>query len=758
MIKYKKMGIFTVDSIIKPEMGTIGKYINNYIYIFLFKLLIDIFIKTEYVIDLSCSLKVVNEKIIKNEEKFITNEYSIKNFKNIIDFVKSQNCIFAGEIIRGILIKIFGSVFETNKNNTISKYIYNNLSMIKNKSNFDLAFWFQEDLFKPSELRNIKSLLIKDNYACEDFELLMNRSPFFYLLYTINEESYKQLFHKRNNHFIDYINQDIYENEENMKRVFCFLENRTDRTLNDDDIVMNSITNITSNVYFNNENPNFPLGPIREFFISVFIYYQNKNSPLMKFNESPKNEDENKNNEEIVNIPYEYNINGAHIEGRFSKSVISPIFVEPNISKLDFQRNNIREVGLYDLSKSLIFNNNIKEINMKISLIKSIFIGYMNTGFGIFDNHGVETLNFSHNYLKEVCGNDLAKLLSHFKDIKTLNLNFNELKGGLSHFLIALRKLYRKGKIELENLFLERCQLDESSFYELGELLKCKFCKLKKLYLNDNQIPLNINFLKKFKKNKSLNEIYLGKTDVCNRETEDIVKIMSNTSINYLYLHKNGITNINEFLRIIYRTKLIRDYNNSNTNSNIHFIPILTNLDLSNNDCLIKNPIYIKLLTKIIKETSLECLDISHILYGPHPDKGIHQQPEQYINSINKLVNILEHDKQKYTLAKKELISNKVDIKNLKNEENEKKFNYLEEKIDEILKCKKAKFPVFLKENAKKLIKYKNINGGRNLEDNKNEDYKQTEKNLIDYMTYKRANIFSKILEEEINKRNLIII
>ena len=73
----------------------------------------------------------------------------------------------------------------------------------------------------------------------------------------------------------------------------------------------------------------------------------------------------------------------------------------------------------------------------------------------------------------------------------------NKLKNGISTFLIVLKNLYCKGKTKLENLYLEECILNDESFYELGELLKCKYCKLKKLYLSKNILPNNINFLKK---------------------------------------------------------------------------------------------------------------------------------------------------------------------------------------------------------------------------------------------------------------------
>ena len=83
----------------------------------------------------------------------------------------------------------------------------------------------------------------------------------------------------------------------------------------------------------------------------------------------------------------------------------------------------------------------------------------------------------------------------------------NKLGKGINSFLIMLKFLYRRKNVKVENLYLNNCMLDYSSFYELGRLLNCRYCKLKNLCLNKNKIPLNFNFLKRLKKNKSLTEI-----------------------------------------------------------------------------------------------------------------------------------------------------------------------------------------------------------------------------------------------------------
>lgn len=221
------------------------------------------------------------------------------------------------------------------------------------------------------------------------------------------------------------------------------------------------------------------------------------------------------------------------------------------------KQNNFRELGLFELGKICVLNKNIKTIECDTCLIKSQYLDFLTYGMGIFDNKSVEEINLSYNYLKEFSEEFLIKLFKNFKGLKTLNISSNEMKGGLGNVFIVLKKLYRKRKTNFENLILNKCLLDDSSLYELGELLKCKYCKLKKIVLNNNPYPYNCNLLKKLKNNKSLAQIHLNKDDIYNFSVEDILRIISNTNIRYLYLFKNRFDNFNDFLKIIYRTKII---------------------------------------------------------------------------------------------------------------------------------------------------------------------------------------------------------
>ena len=168
--------------------------------------------------------------------------------------------------------------------------------------------------------------------------------------------------------------------------------------------------------------------------------------------------------------------------------------------------------------------------------------------------------------------------------------------------------------------------LDDTSFYELGQLLTCKYCKLKNLYLNKNKIPLNSNFLKKLKKNKSLAELYFNNSNIRDEQADDIKRIISNSNIECLSLYKNNFSNFNDGLRIVYRTKLVMNKKERNKGKIIKADSLLFNLDLSDNDYQIKNTNHIFLLDKIIEQTTLYCLDLVHILFEYNIKKNIEEK------------------------------------------------------------------------------------------------------------------------------------
>ena len=749
--------------IIKEIINNSKKIINKHIHLFLFNLFKYIFIKktkkSKFEKSFDKYITKINENMIKEESKFISKEYNLNNIRNIIDFVKSQNTIYGGDIIESILIYIISFGFKIDKDLTFGEYIFSNIYKLKDIKNYDIVNMIKTEIFIPKELHDIKQLLITDSSFDDQSNMIINKDKgnllLYYLLIEIHKIKYKYLWkNKYKNKSINYINGDFL-NFKLYEHLYDLIKNKAVHLL-EKDLTVNSIMGMVANIFFSGEFGiiiKTTIGIIRSFLISVFIYYQNKHSPLMNYIKPNKDIKEEENENSLAYIPFTYDVLGACIEGRFSNIILSPLKTEPRISNVLIGQNNFREIGIYELGKLLILNQNIEFIDCTRTLMRTNYLNYFTIGMGVYDNYTLEELNLSFNYLKEDCEENIYKIISHLKGLKTLNLSSNEFSRGLSSFFVVLRKLYRKGKCKLENLYLTKCMLNEQSLYELGELLKCKFCKLKKLFLSRNYFSLTKDFLKKLKKNKSLKVIYLNKNDILNNNVDDILRIINISQIRNLYLHKTQISDFNKFLSIISRTKLIKEKNDEN--SIIGDESFLTNLDLSNNNMNIKTSHHIEILTKLIEKTNLNCLDISHILYGPDPNK-MKKIPQnlRYRAKVENLKNILEKDINKHIENVRNLNENKVDHKKNEYLKEEKILNHYDDKINEILKNERAKYTIFLKKEAKSLL-----NNDKNKEIIKSEEeYKKVKDNIVNYMIYKRSGNAISELEKEIKQKKLILI
>jgi hypothetical protein len=477
----------------------------------------------------------------------------------------------------------------------------------------------------------------------------------------------------------------------------------------------------------------------------------------MKYIKESKNKEDP--TRDLAAIPFSYDLTGAVIEPNYTGIILAPIRIEPRINEIIMVQNILKEKGFIELSKILLFNKYLKIIDFHQIAIKSQEMQTLNNGLGIFDNFTLEELNLSYNYIKDDCEETLAKILSHLKGLKTLNFSSNDLKNGINSLLIVLKDLYRQKKINLENLILNKCALDDVAFYELGELLASKYCKLKNLYLNMNNIPANVceNFLKKLKKNKSLTEIYFNKCNLANRDADNIMRIMSNSNIEYLYLYKNKFTDFDDCLKILYRTKLVLS-KEEKSNNIIRGNSTLYNLDLSNNDYFIKNIDQVKLIEKIIDESTLFCIDLSHILYGNDPNKILNSnERNKYQEYVLEFKKSLDEKQKEYINTVEEINSYEVDVKKLNEFKKEEFYDQIEDEIEDIIKDEKSKYPIFFKEQAKKIIIENREFFDKNKEYNNN-NLKEIEKNLVDYLSLRRSKEYLLSLKEKKKVKKLIII
>ena len=746
---------------IKPAL------LNRKIFLFTYALLKYIFLKKNQKISnqlnkrLNAWIEKINKDIIKSEDKFISFDYSLKNLKNIISFLKNQSLIYCGDIIENILIFIFSKVFYCDKENATYKYIFNNLSKIReNKSDF--FKWIKNDKILPFEFDNLENLFDFDGKE-DEFNLNDNKSEsiFYQFLRQILKEKYYFFIENVNNRYkknMVYMYGDDYLNSKISFLIYNKLKkaNEKDRETNIDtitvlekDICTNSIMNLIYNLSFPLSEINRPINQlILSFFTQVYIYFQNKNSYFRQNASQEKN---------LENIPFSYDLRIASIEGRFSYVVIAPMRIGDFVSNIYLKQNNLRENGQFELGKLCVFNNNIRLIECDTCLIRSNFLDFFSLAMGVFYNKSVEELNLSYNYLRDFCDEFLIKIIKHLKNLKTLNVTSNEFHKGLSSVFIILKKLYRKKQTKIETLILNKCSLESSSYYELSELLKCKYCKLKKIYFNNNPIPTDYNFLKSLKKNKSLFEIYFNKAEINNSSANDILLTISNSNIRTLYLFKNKLTNFNNFLRILYRTKIIKN-KDGDINGDIikNEDTALINLDLSNNEFPIKNDIQLKLLKKIINETSLYMLDICHILLGQNPDKN-NINNDDYKKVVEKIKFELEKDKQNYILLEDEIRDKEVDIDRIKETndiENKDFINFIEEKkleeyLNQIYNDKNSEQLIHLKKKAKEIIE----------KEGKNEiNTKENVDKLTNYLKFKFCTYHLNNLRPKEYKKKLIII
>ena len=275
--------------------------------------------------------------------------------------------------------------------------------------------------------------------------------------------------------------------------------------------------------------------------------------------------------------------------------------------------------------------------------------------------------------------------------------------------------------------------------------------------MNSNNIPSNAKILKKLKKNNSLIEIYFNNSNIGNKDTDDIMKIISNTGIKSFYLNKNKITNFSQLIRIIYRTKLIKSENREDLSSGSNFY----NLDLSNSQCYNKNKAKIYLFKQAIKETTLYCLDFRSILYNKVPKRfNFKEVNKEYKKAVDSLINELEEEKKEYNHIAWEVNCLNIDIKKINEIDNKELFIEMEDDTDEIIDKKEAKFPVYIKEKAKKLIyKYEKarekILYDGVLDKNK---YKKIRSDLEKYIKLKLLKKNLQKLENKKNKIKMIII
>jgi hypothetical protein len=297
----------------------------------------------------------------------------------------------------------------------------------------------------------------------------------------------------------------------------------------------------------------------------------------------------------------------------------------------------------------------------------------------------------------------------------------------------------------LENLNINKCALDSSSLYELGECLKSKYCKLKCLYLTLNNInDYNAKYLfNAIKKNNSLKKLYLGRNYIGNSSTDSIGKIISrfNESLEVLYLNQNEIRNNDNLLRIASRTKIIysEEENKNKVIIDLSENKILKNLDISKNGVNIRNRNQVLLLKNFLNATYLSCLDFSVIL--KIYEQG--QQLEKTFEKYKKEVDIFEKDLSRIKEQRNTLLGYIEELKIIQNKYEDKFEQYIYNEdlkyiLEETIKGSNI-FAVY--EDIDNLISNELLNTiGKTEDDFLDDDIYDLVINLIKYMLLYKVN------------------
>ena len=645
----------------------------------------------------------------------------------ILKFIQTQNFALASEIFENIIIRVLSFAFVTRNDEFFGKYLYNNLDEFKMNKQIFLE-WI--------DTRLLESLFNETNKD---------------LLYALdNDISLKQLEKK---------SQAILCKESTFLKIIyriiktkIFIDNSTENSSSDSttSTVLGDYTSIysqLSELYFgsnfglkNNYSQLFPIS--FSILISSYIYHQNRKSPFMKYIDNV-----NQTNSDLVDLPFSFVISEGGINDIHSSIILSPIRMEPRITNIELNKNRIDIYGIFELHKVLLFNKNIKTISIQSCAVKSKSLNTFHDHYTIYNNNNVEKLYMSSNYLKSDADSNLSNLLIHLKELKYLSLSNNTFKSGLGYFFVTLKNLYRKNQTKLEELNLTNCELDDISFYELGELLKSKYCKLKCLCLNENIIPSDINFFKALKKNRSLEEIYFYGCGINSEKTDEVERLINNTNLQSLYLYTNKIHDFNQYLRIIYKTTLIKTEKEKNKNIFISN-PVLYNLNMNNVDCFNQNKEKLDILLEGLKKTNLTSIDLSSVLKDARsPDYKINYK---YYKAVNKIIEYLSKNHEEYKNALKENLE--LDPSNNKyNNENFifENFREFESDINNIINDPKSIYSAYIHEQLNDLISKLDIS---------EKEKKEKMEKLSNYILMRRDKISFDKNEKIIKAKKIILI
>ena len=553
----------------------------------------------------------LNNSLIKE----INSDFSIENYKKIKNLLYELtiNKNYFPDLLEFCLINALILVFNSGKEHTINIYLYDNFNKIKRGKTFENL---EKNSFISQILKEpIQSYLkevVEFNFNEVNGELTNDKKE------VIKKKQYMNLFENLGNSLKNIL-KNFYNNfEEKIEELLKNVEKENSITsLISPLIYMGTIIKFKKfQLIYNKENDNlrkfilsqlkilysYPKSSFNYLFYILFVVYKITNSKQI----------------EIEKIPFKYDISQAFLEYDSSFVMASVIKYDKRIKHIIFNQNKFGEIGLYELGKNLLFNQNIQIVNIGQMNLTTSQLEFFNIGLNGFCS-AVE-LNYNNNIkIDESSGKAISESIVKFPNLIRLNLNKCKLGYGTKYILSTI--LEKKNTIK--HLFLSKTLMDQTSIKILNKIIEKKNCSIEILSVSNCNFNNHFgrNFLKSMCKNVSIQELYMYNCKLNDSYYNDIRNLIISGNLNVISLYKNDISNFETLLKLIGLTKVKK--------KNYKIESQLMNLDLSVNPIKKQSicPKYLDVLNDICDKSTLKILDISQIINGENP-KAIKEENE----------------------------------------------------------------------------------------------------------------------------------
>ena len=569
--------------------------------------------------------KLNDMKILKEEEnknnlnnsliKEINSDFSIENYKKIKNLLYELTIDknYFPDLLEFCLINALILVFNCGKEHTINIYLYDNFNKIKRGKTFENL---EKNSFISQILKEpIQSYLkevVEFNFNEVNGELTNDKKE------VIKKKQYMNLFENLGNSLKNILKNFFNNFEEKVEVLLKNVEKENSITsLISPLIYMGTIIKFKKfQLIYDKENDN-----LRKFILSqlkILYSYPKSSFNYLFYILFTVYKITNSNQIEIEKIPFQYDITQAFLEYDSSFVMASVIKYDKRIKHIIFNQNKFGEIGLYELGKNLLFNQNIQIVNIGQMNLTTSQLEFFNIGLNGFCS-AVE-LNYNNNIkIDESSGKAISESIVKFPNLIRLNLNKCKLGYGTKYILSTILEK----KIKIKHLFLSKTLMDQTSIKILNKIIEKKNCSIEILSVsncNFNNL-FGRNFLKSMCKNVSIQELYMYNCKLNDSHYNDIRNLIISGNLNVISLYKNDISNFETLLKLIGLTNVKKKNNKIESQ--------LMNLDLSVNPIKKQSicPKYLDVFIDICEKTTLKILDISQIINGENP-KAIKEENE----------------------------------------------------------------------------------------------------------------------------------